>query len=169
MKIITTPLKQKLLLILLTTFAFNQAIAESKVKPTEKEQVTHEQHKNHLAKKHPFHGVFYGVLPCKGCAGTKTTLSLKNRDNYLLVTQPAKRSSREFFEKGKYTWDDDAKLVTLTPKKGKTVRTYQITDEKTLTELSAEGKPLKSKQDKTSYVLHKGEMSKKKSGGQHAH
>lgn len=169
MKTIITPLKQKLMLVLLSSITLNYAMAETQVGEAEKKQTTLTQHKNHTDKKQPFHGVFYGVLPCKDCPGIKVTLSLKNRSNYLLVTQPAKNSSREFFEKGKYTWDDEAQLVTLTPKKGTVVRTYQIADEKTLVELSAEGKALKSKPGKTSYILHKREMSGKKSGMQHMH
>lgn len=166
----TSHLKLKLLLILFSTLVFNHGIAESKVKPAETNKETHKQHKKHSDKDEPFHGVFYGVLPCKDCAGIKRTLSLKNRNNYLLVTQPAKRSSREFFEKGKYRWDDDAETVTLIPKKkGSTIRTYQITDDKTLTELAADGKILKSKQDNTSFALHKREMTQKSSGGGHGH
>jgi uncharacterized lipoprotein NlpE involved in copper resistance len=64
-----------------------------------------------------FHGVFYGYLPCEDCDGVQTTLSLKNKNNYLLVTQPAKASSREFFDKGKYIWDEETSTVTLTSRK----------------------------------------------------
>ena len=169
MKRIIRSLKQTVPLILLSTLTFNHAMAESKVKPIDKSQTTHQQHKDHSAKDQPYHGVFYGVFPCKDCAGTKILLSLKNRNNYLLVTQPAKMSAREFFEKGKYTWDDEAKRVTLTSKKGSKVRTYQITDEETLTELSEKGKPLISKQKDRAYVLHKRDGQPKNSGRQHAH
>ena len=42
-----------------------------------------------------FHGVFYGYLPCKekDCDGLKMTLSLKQKNNYLLVSQYARASS----------------------------------------------------------------------------
>jgi hypothetical protein len=65
---------------------------------------------------------------------------LKDNNNYLLVTQPAKESSREFYEKGKYTWDDDNKLVLLTPKNHEsTTRQYRIKDEGTLIQLNDDG------------------------------
>jgi len=108
------------------------------------------------------HGVYYAVLPCKNCAGTMVTLSLKNRNNYLLVTQQAKSSAREYFEKGKYTWDDESKLVTLTPRKKSTVKTYQINDNNTITQLSSKGIPLKANQKNTSYVFFQKEMKEKK-------
>lgn len=171
MNIMTIPLKQKLILALLCTFTFNQAIAESKIKNREDGQPVHQQHKDNpknISESQKYHGVFYGLLPCKDCDGIKTTLSLKNRGNYLLVTQPAKASAREYFEKGKYTWDDKNKMITLKSRKDSTIRKYRITDEKSITQLSSEGKPLKAKQKKTSYVLHKRDRVKK-NAGMHGH
>ncbi len=76
---------------------FVRAIAKSHQKETD-----HSAHENPPDKSLEFHGVFYGFLPCNDCTGIKTTLSLKQKNNYLLVTQYAKESSREFYEKGKY-------------------------------------------------------------------
>jgi hypothetical protein len=101
------------------------------------------EHANHLTavdESKKFHGVFYGFLPCDNCNGIKSTLSLKDNNNYLLVTQPAKESSREFYEKGKYTWDDENKLVLLTPKNQEAItRQYRIKDEGTLIQLNDDG------------------------------
>ena len=154
MKIITSSLKQSLILLLLGSLAFNQAMAASEKDTVEKAKEIPQQHENHSK----YHGVFYGVLPCKDCAGTKVTLSLKNRNNYLLVTQPAKNSAREYFEKGKYTWDDETQIVTLTSRKNSAIRKYQINVDKTLTELSPKGIPLKASQKNTSYALRQKEM-----------
>ena len=157
---ITIPLKQKLILILLSTVTFNQAMAEPNSEVVEDSKAMSQPHKNHskhvkkLTESQKYHGVFYGLLPCEDCDGIKTTLSLKNRNNYLLVTQFAKASAREYFEKGKYTWDEETKTVTLISRKDSTERKYKIQDE-TLTQLSSKGSSLKSNQKGTSYVLHK--------------
>jgi uncharacterized lipoprotein NlpE involved in copper resistance len=172
MKIVTRSLKQKSILVLLSAIVFNPVIAKTdKDVSTDKKTPSseHKNHSKHTGESKIFHGVYYGFLPCKDCEGTKTTLSLKNRNNYLLVTQPAKKSAREFFEKGKYRWDEDAKLITLTSRKKGEIKKYQINDEKRITQLSPEGKSLKSKQKNTSYILHKNEMKQKNGGGGHMH
>ncbi len=165
MNITTLPLKPKLILILLSTIAFNQAIAKSDTENIGDVQAKPEKHGVHLkqnSESQKYHGVFLGLLPCKDCDGIKTTLSLKNRNNYLLVTQPAKASAREYFEKGKYTWDDETQIVTLTSRKDSTIRKYRIKDE-TLIQLSSDGTPLKTTQKKTSYVLRKNKRIEKSS------
>ncbi|MCK5829326.1 MAG: copper resistance protein NlpE N-terminal domain-containing protein [Methylococcales bacterium] len=172
MKIIAILLKQQLVLILLSTLTFNQAMAKSEIETMgEVNPIPPKQagHTKHITKKGKYHGVFLGFLPCKDCDGTKTTLSLKNRNNYLLVTQPAKASAREYFEKGKYTWNDETKIVTLTSRKDSSIRKYQITDEKTLTQISSDGTPLKNNQKDTSYVLHMNERKLKRTSGHGAH
>lgn len=170
MKIITISLKK--ILILLIPLAFNQAMAASEKEVIEKAHIMPQKHKNHskhIADNSRYRGVYYGVHPCKDCKGVKVTLSLKNRSNYLLVTQPAKSSAREYFEKGKYIWDDEAQIVTLTPRKNLAIRKYQINDEKTLTELSSKGIPLTASQQNTSYVLRKDAMTKKSTSSIHMH
>lgn len=97
-----------------------------------------------------FRGVFYGYLPCdqKDCDGIKQTLSLKPRNNYLLVTQYAKPSSREYYEKGKYDWDDKTRILTLTPnKEGAAKRLYAIEDDGAVVTLNSDGKPMPGDQD----------------------
>lgn len=100
----------------------------------------HAAHQNQLDKDQEFRGVFYGYLPCDDCDGVKTTLSLQQKQNYLIVIQPAKASSREYYERGKYNWDDSTRTVVLTPKKeGAKIRRYQIEDEGTLIQLNDDG------------------------------
>lgn len=116
--------------------SFARARAQSQQKGADHDAA----HENHVDESQEFHGVFYGYLPCNDCAGVKTTLSLQQKNNYLLVTQPAKESSREFYERGKYRWNDEDRTVVLTPKKGgMSTRRYQIEDEGTLIQLNDDG------------------------------
>ena len=105
-----------------------------------REQEDHSAHANHVDKSQEFHGVFYGYLPCNDCNGIKTTLSLKQNNNYLLVTQPARDSSREFYEKGKYTWNEEEHILVLTPRKEEeTTKQFLIKDESTIIQLNNDG------------------------------
>ena len=107
-----------------------------------------------------FRGVFYGYLPCKekDCTGLKMTLSLKPKSNYLLVSQPAKPSSREFYEKGKYEWNDKTRILLLTPNKDAPQRQLSIEDDSALVVLSAEGKLMPG--DQEAYTLRRSDKSK---------
>lgn len=168
MKALIIPIKQKLTLILLSSLSilFNPVMAESDIKIKQAVKNIKEKSQKHgdhskdteLIDKNQklFHGVYYGYLPCDDCDGTQTTLSLKNKNNYLLVTQPAKASSREFFDKGKYTWDDETNTVTLTSRKTSNIKKYHIENEETLFMLDAKGAPIKGEKGK--YSLRKREM-----------
>lgn len=111
-----------------------------------------------FSKTQKFRGIYYGYLPCETCAGIKMTLSLKNKSNYLLVTQYAQSSNREYFEKGKYIWNSKTDLVTLTAKKDKKVRKLIIKDEGSLIVLSPEGTQMKGDQDQ--YTLVRSDKNK---------
>jgi uncharacterized lipoprotein NlpE involved in copper resistance len=163
MKALTIPLKQKLTLILLSvlTVSFNPAMAKSdkqimgdvqKAREMARQNGDHSKHKMPVDESQKFRGVFYGYLPCKDCAGIKMTLSLKNKKNYLLVTQYAQASNREYFEKGKYTWDDKSRTVTLIARKDSSIRKFRIKDEGTLIQLTSDGAPMKGDQDKYSLL-----------------
>ncbi|QJD31352.1 copper resistance protein NlpE [Methylococcus geothermalis] len=106
-----------------------------------------------------FRGVFYGYLPCQeeNCNGLKMTLSLNDKNRYLLVIQPAKPQNRESFEKGRYQWDDKNGLVVLTPNKDAPPRRLAIRDEGTLIYLSGDGKPLPGDQDR--YLLERSDKA----------
>jgi hypothetical protein len=117
-----------------------------KAKAANHEQdVDHSQHSNTTDDGMKFHGVFYGFLPCDNCNGLKMTLSLKDNHNYLLVTQPAKESTREYYEKGKYIWDDANKSLTLVPRNEGDTRQYAIKDEGTIAQLK-DGKEIVGEQ-----------------------
>lgn len=104
-------------------------------------EMDHSTHANQ-DKSQAFHGIFYGYLPCNDCDGVKTTLSLKQNQNYLLVTQPARDSSREYYEKGKYEWNEETGVLTLTPRNKPDKHYYQIKDEGTIVQMSPSGAPV---------------------------
>lgn len=134
--------------------SFARALAKNHQKETD-----HAAHENHTDKSLEFHGVFYGFLPCNDCNGIKTTLSLIQNNNYLLVTQYAKESSREFYEKGKYSWNDENHTIVLTPRKGGTsTRHYHIENEGTLIQLNDDGTRMTNEADR--YVLQRSDTVK---------
>ena len=157
MKIITNPVKQKLTLIFLSFFivSLNPAVANSDkdiMADVQKARALtrgggQAKHYKLIDEKQKFRGIFFGYLPCDHCAGIKMTLSLKDKNNYLLVTQYAQASNREFYEKGKYNWDEKSRTVTLTSRKDSKVQKLQIKNADTLIMLSPEGKPMKGDQD----------------------
>lgn len=104
----------------------------------------HSAHEMHKDSSKIFRGVFYGYLPCeqKDCDGIKMTLSLKQKHNYLLVTQYARASSREYYDKGKYDWNEQTKILTLTSKKDGGRKLYSIQDDTALLQLNSDGTPV---------------------------
>jgi hypothetical protein len=126
---------------------------------TAREQEDPSAHANHIDESKDFHGVFYGYLPCNDCSGIKTTLSLKQNNNYLLVTQPARDSSREFYEKGKYTWDEKTHLLVLTPRKDEAPKQYLIKDEGTVVPLNSDGTQM-TKELEEDYSLRRSDTVK---------
>jgi hypothetical protein len=123
------------------------------------QETDHSAHENPIDKSLDFHGVFYGFLPCNGCNGIKATLSLKQKNNYLLVTQPAKESSREFYEKGKYTWNEETHILVLTPRKESDIRQFLIKDEGTIVQLNSDGTPMPEELSE-SYTLRRSDTVK---------
>ncbi len=171
MQALKKQLKQNLALIFFSSLllAYYPALAESDKQIQEKvlkaREISNQQNTDHAAHVNPidksleFHGVFYGFLPCKDCNGIKTTLSLKQHDNYLLVTQPARESSREYYEKGKYTWNDENHTVVLTPRKDSGIRQYHIENEGTLIQLSSGGARITG-DEADRYILRRSDVLK---------
>lgn len=125
---------------------------------TSQQHMDHSAHDKENGQSQEFHGVFYGFLPCADCDGLKMTLSLKQNNNYLLVSQYAKESSREFYEKGKYTWDEKTGMVVLTPRKEAAKRQFRIADEGTLIQLDSKGALMPG--DQESYTLRRSDTVK---------
>lgn len=169
MKVLTISLKQRLALILLSflIISFNPAMAKSdkeamgdvqRAREMARQNEDHSKHKKPVDESQEFRGVYYGYLPCDNCAGIKMTLSLKNKKNYLLVTQYAQVSNKAYFDKGKYEWDDIHHTVTLTSKKDSSVRILRIKNDGTLIMPPPDGKPMKGSQDK--YALTRSDKNK---------
>lgn len=170
MQTLKKQLKQNLTLIFFSTLfsAYHPAMAKTDLEAQEsylrarvkshQQDTYHSAHVNPIDKSLEFHGVFYGYLPCNDCDGIKATLSLKQNNNYLLVTQPARESSREFYEKGKYTWNDETHTVVLTPRKESTIRQYRIEDEGTLIQLNSDGTKMAGETDR--YTLRRSDTVK---------
>ena len=164
-------LKQNLCLIFFSTLllAIHPAMAESDMQIQERvlkarekinqQDMDHAAHANPVDKSLEFHGVFYGFLPCNDCNGIKTTLSLKQKNNYLLVTQPARESSREYYEKGKYSWNDENQTVVLTPNKKSETRQYHIENGETLIQLKSDGSRITGDQA-DDYILRRSDTIK---------
>ncbi len=167
MKAIKVALKQTLTLIFLNVLivSFHPVMAQTDKKMMDKIQRArekirqkggdHSKHMKSVDKSMAFRGVYYGYLPCDYCDGIKMTLSLKDKKNYLLVTQYAQASNREYFEKGKYNWDDQSHTVTLMPRKETEIRQFRIKvgeQGKTLIQLTPEGEPMKGDQDDYSLI-----------------
>jgi hypothetical protein len=75
-----------------------------------------------------------------------------------LVTQYARASSREFYDKGKYDWDDKKNILTLTSNKDAIKRLFSIKDEGTLVHLNNNGSPMPGSED--DYTLARSDKSK---------
>ncbi|MFW5444445.1 MAG: copper resistance protein NlpE N-terminal domain-containing protein [Methylococcaceae bacterium] len=169
MKTLTVSLKQTLILILSSVFifSFNSAIAKSdkqamadvqKARELLRQKGDHLKHQKPVDESQQFHGVFYGYLPCKHCAGIKMTLSLKNKQNYLLVTQYAQASTKEFYEKGKYTWDNKSQKITLISRKDSIVRVLRIKQDGVLIMPPLDGSKMKGSQSQ--YALTRSDKNK---------
>ena len=160
-----------LLLVSLLPILFNPVMAKSdmeimaEVQRAREKLKGKEKHAKHRMKpvdeNQKYRGVYYGYLPCDDCAGVKKTLALKNKQNYLLVTQYARASNMEYYNKGKYVWDEKTRIVTLTARKDGEIQKYRIKNAGALTLLSPEGKNLKGNQDK--YTLLRTDKNKSRS------
>src|SRR5215470_907279 len=58
-------------------------------------------------------GTYEGVLPCAGCPGTKTRLTLNRDDSYRLVTQAQGSQNAEKSVSGVFTWQPSGNAITL--------------------------------------------------------
>lgn len=172
MQTLNRKIKKDVTLIFFGAFLsmLNVAWAESDKQLQEKtlkaREMSHQESMDHSAHTDPadktggFRGVFYGYLPCKekDCDGLKMTLSLKPRNNYLLVTQYARESTREYYDKGKYDWDDKTRKLSLTSNKNDAKRQFTIKDEGTLIQLNNDGTPMPGDQD--DYTLERSDKAK---------
>lgn len=137
------------------TMGFDFAQAEA---TTETE--THEAHHGN-----DWPGVYYGFLPCADCVGIKTTLALNKNNSYILITQYAGKSDREFVEKGKFTSGDKADILILTSRDGSNSRQYFAAKDM-LIQLDDTGNRISGKLADR-YILHRTDVTEKAQS--HAH
>ena len=127
--------------LLISVFAINNpALAE-----------TTDAHEQHHQKALEWPGVYKGLPPCSDCVGIKTTLALNKNNTYVMMTIFAGKSEREFTEKGQYSYDDDTKLLILTPRHSDTTKLYYV-GEKQLIQLDKQGNRYTGK-DAERYIL----------------
>lgn len=110
-------------------------------------------------------GVYLGFTPCADCIGIKTTLALNKSGSYLLITQYAGKSEREFTEKGKFTWGEKPNTIILTSRKGDNQQQYLVGDN-VLIQLDQAGNRISGKQADR-YILRRTDMTEKDTS--HAH
>ena len=64
-------------------------------------------------------GTYEGVLPCAGCPGTKTKLTLNYDGSYRLVTQAQGSQNAEKSVSGVFTWQPSGNAITLDERGGR--------------------------------------------------
>jgi NlpE N-terminal domain/META domain/Domain of unknown function (DUF4377) len=64
-------------------------------------------------------GTYEGVLPCAGCPGTKTRLTLNYDGSYRLVTQAQGSQNAEKSVSGVFTWQPSGNAITLDERGGR--------------------------------------------------
>lgn len=150
MRTFSQKFKQILTFILFTAIfsASNPAFAET----TE----THKQDA-HQAHKNLWPGIYNGFLPCADCAGIKTSLALNKNNSYVLITQYVGKSPRDFVEKGKFDWNEEANTIILTPRKSTTTHQYFV-GEDMLIQLDKDGNRITGKLA-DNYILRRNDVT----------
>jgi uncharacterized lipoprotein NlpE involved in copper resistance len=127
----------------------NQAFAETSA---QKAVESHE----HGQTNQDWPGIYKGFTPCFDCIGIKTTLALNKNNTYILMTQYAGKSEREFVEKGKFSLGTLENTIVLTPKNGETSHQYLVS-ENVLIQLDNKGNRYTGK-DAERYTLRRNDM-----------
>ncbi|MGZ5001264.1 MAG: copper resistance protein NlpE [Methylomonas sp.] len=112
---------------------------------------------HHAHRGNEWPGVYNGFTPCADCVGVKTSLALNANNSYILITQYAGKSPRDFTEKGKFTWSEDGSKIVLTPRDGSAVHHYLVGDGM-LTQLDGNGNRISGK-DADRYVLRRNDVT----------
>ena len=60
-------------------------------------------------------GTYRGVLPCSDCTGIQSTITLKKDGTFVLKTKYLGKSDSVFEDSGKFSWNEQGNVVTLTP------------------------------------------------------
>lgn len=113
-------------------------------------------------------GLYFGFIPCDDCKGIKTTLALNANNSYVLLTQYAGKSDREFVEKGKFNISENGEKLVLTPKKGGIDQQQYLIDDDMLVKLDEEGNRI-TKDGADRYILHRKDIVKKRDDSHGSH
>ncbi len=113
-------------------------------------------------------GLYFGFIPCDDCQGIKTTLALNANNSYVLLTQYAGKSDREFVEKGKFNISENGEKLVLTPKKGGIDQQQYLIDDDMLVKLDEEGNRI-TKDGADRYILHRKDIVKKRDDSHGSH
>ncbi|MDD2739070.1 MAG: copper resistance protein NlpE, partial [Methylomonas lenta] len=116
-----------------------------------------EQDAHHAHDSLDWPGIYNGFLPCADCAGIKTSLALNKNNSYVLITQYVGKSPRDFVEKGKYVWSEEANTITLTPRKSGTIHQYFV-GEDMLIQLDKDGNRITGKLA-DNYILRRNDVT----------
>ncbi len=141
---------------ILTSFLFIAIFAGSASAVAESTQ-KHDGDTHHAQRAVEWPGVYNGFTPCADCVGVKTSLALNANNTYILMTQYAGKSPREFTEKGKFTWSEDSNKIVLTPRDGSTTR-YYLVGENMLIQLDSNGNRISGK-DADRYILRRTDVT----------
>lgn len=119
--------------------------------------IVHDQSAHHASENNDWPGVYQGFTPCEDCIGVKTSLGLNANHSYVLMTQFVGKSTREFVEKGKYTFDNANKIINLTQKNGSMSNQYKVETD-ALIQLDKQGNPYAGK-DAERYILRRTDVA----------
>ncbi|NOT84356.1 MAG: copper resistance protein NlpE [Methylococcaceae bacterium] len=142
---------------MLLAFAVTTLASAYSLVMAESTEIVHDQNARHAQDNMDWPGIYQGFMPCADCAGVKTTLAFNKNNSYVLMTQFIGKSDREFVEKGKFTWDNNSKTITLTPRKSATTQQY-IVEENSLIQLDPNGKRFTGKYAEH-YVLRRKDVA----------
>lgn len=112
-------------------------------------------------------GIYFGFTPCADCVGIKTSLALNKNNSYILITQYAGKSDREFVEKGKYSLGDKPNTIVLAPRKGDTQQQYLV-DGDALVQLDSAGNRITGKNAER-YILRRTDVTELTQSQSHGH
>ena len=97
-------------------------------------------------------GIYRGILPCSDCEGIQTTVHINKNLSFTTKTKYIGKSDSVHETNGKFSWNNSANTITLTPAKGETFKYF--VGEGTLTQLDKKGNKITG-ENAASYILTK--------------
>lgn len=72
-----------------------------------------------------WNGVYEGTLPCADCEGIETSITLMDELTFTRSRIYLEKDDQIYSDQGKFTWDDQGSVITLTAEDGST-QSYQV-------------------------------------------